>query len=173
MATESLQRRLAAVQLDLEKTQKALGPAPRAKLTFSFFPYKDAQIGSGQPTVPVTEVALPVSPDNTVHVEIVILNMTEVDAMDGQYTTLICDQCKYVKEPEGFTKLEGRSETERYTIFAKIPAHSQYSLAKLDISVPDAAPFIPIGMMYRCHTCELPRSREGLEGTIRLLRNTQ
>ena len=113
IATEEFQRKLASVQTELQNTERALAPAPKARLLFSFFPYDAGVLGS-KPLKPTTDVTLPMSLDRTVHVEFVVLNPTETEAKDGRYAIIICDICKYAKEPQGFTKLDGRSETERY-----------------------------------------------------------
>lgn len=169
-ATAALQKRLASVQFELQNTQKALAPGPKAKLSFTFFPYADGVLGVS-PAVPATDLTLPLSPDNTVHFEFTVLNLTDVDAMDGQYAILVCDACRFAKEPTGFAKVEGRPDNERYTTFIKIPAKSQGPLlGKIDVLVPLFVDTISVGIVYRCHTCELPHSLEGRSGTIHILR---
>jgi len=170
ITTEALQKRLANVQLDLQNMQKALAPGPKAKLLFTFFPFNNGVMGI-EPAVAITDVTLPLNPDGTVHFEFTVLNLTDVDAMDGQYTLIICDACTFAKETQGFTRLEGRPDTERYTSFAKIPAKSQGPiLGKIDLFVPIGFDTIPIGLIYRCHTCDVPQLREGLSGTIHIRR---
>ena len=170
-ATEALQKRLATVQLELQNTQKALAPGPKAKLLFTFFPFKNGIMGTEPSAEPSTDVTLPVNPDNTVHFEFTVLNLTYVDATEGQYAILVCDLCRFAKEPQGFTKLEGRPDTERYVSFAKIPAKSQGPiLGKIDMLIPPGFANLQVGINYRCHTCELSQSMTGLMGTIHILR---
>lgn len=170
VATEALQKRLASVQVELQNTQRALAPAPKARLLFTFLPFKSGTLG-GAPTVPATDVSLPLNLGDTIHFEFTVLNLTEADAMDGQYSLLICELCGFAKEPQGFTKLEGRPETERYTNFVKIPAMSQGPMVgKIEMSVPQGMSSVEVGIVYRCHTCELSQSLDGLRGTIHILR---
>ena len=49
VATESLQKKLASVQLELQNTQKALAPGPKAKLLFSSFRSTLVSSGPVQP----------------------------------------------------------------------------------------------------------------------------
>jgi hypothetical protein len=171
VATEALQKKLASVQAELQKTQKALAPGQKAKLMFSFIPFDPGVLGS-RPAVPSTETAVPLNLDNTVHVEFTALNITDVEAVDGQYAIILCDECKFAAEPPGFAKLAGRPETERYIAFPKIPAQAQSSVASVDVLVPPYLNDLILGIMYRCRTCDLPRSKEGFTGTVHVRRQS-
>jgi hypothetical protein len=165
VATEDLQKKLSNVQRELQQTQKALAPAPKAKLLFTFLPYDRGQLGVrfGKPS---TEVTLPVEQDGSVHVEFTVLNATRVEARDGEYDVIVCDVCSYAKEPEGFKKLAGRPERERYFGFARLGALADLPSTRIDVVVPKDVRIFEIGIMYRCATCEIPQSNEGLSGTI-------
>lgn len=85
ITTEDLRKQLASVQSDLQKTQKAMAPGPKAKLTFTFAPYINPPIREGlpiAPIVPVTDVKLSVTADGSVHVEFALLNLTQADALN-------------------------------------------------------------------------------------------
>jgi hypothetical protein len=169
--TEGLEKRLAHMQTELQNTQRALAPAPKAKLAFSFFPFDFGSIGVRPPALS-KDVTVTAHDDNKVDVEISVLNMTDVDALDGEYTILICDDCKYANQPNGFVKGEGRPDKERYISFSRIPAKAQFGFVKLSLEVPPKFSNIPIGITYRCRTCEVPVSMEDLMGTVHVIRNT-
>jgi hypothetical protein len=159
--TEALQKKLATMEAELQKTQKALAPGPKAVLTFAF----DAGYFNSPP---VTEVKLPVLADGSVHVEFTVLNKTEVDAVDGEFVLLICDDCKFAKEPAGFRKVAGNSDRERNIVFQRILAKTALEKMTMDITVPSKVNGIVLGITYRCRTCILPA--EPSTGIVRLVR---
>jgi hypothetical protein len=67
--TEELQKKLATMEAELQKTQKALAPGPKAVLAFSFEPFINPPAGSSTPVVLATDMKLPVLADGSVHVE--------------------------------------------------------------------------------------------------------
>jgi hypothetical protein len=115
--TEALQKKLAAVQAELLKTQKAMAPGPKAELTFTFVPFDNPPPPAH--ATPTKEVTLPLNSDGSVHVEFSILNMTEVDATQVEINLAICDQCKFAKEPDGLTKLPGLKDPVRYLKYSQ------------------------------------------------------
>lgn len=159
--TEALQKKLATMEAELQKTQKALAPGPKAVLTFAF----DAGYFNSQP---VTEVKLPILADGSVHVEFTVLNKTEVDALDGEFVLLICDDCKFAKEPAGFRKVAGNSDRERNVVFQRILAKTALEKMTVDITVPSKVNGIVLGITYRCRTCIL--QAEPSTGIVRLVR---
>lgn len=151
VTTVELEKKLANVQTELQATQKALAPGPRAKLTFSFFPPVTVQ---GRST-PLANVTLPLSSDGSVHVEFTVLNTTLIDAMDGSLTFHICQACKFANEVPHFIRLDGSPNTERWMAFDHFLAITkQPPLTAVIIPPPSAATF-EIGLSYRCHTCYL------------------
>lgn len=166
--TEKLQSRLAGLQADLQKTQKALAPGPKAELTFSFVPFNNPPLTESTNGSPVTETTLPLSLDGTVHIDCTVLNMTEVDAANVELTLLICDHgCKFAKEPEGLTKLAGMKDTERYLSLPHLQPMQAYKTIGLDIIPPAAAKAMEVGFTYRCTTCIL--SRKTSNGIVHIL----
>jgi hypothetical protein len=166
-ATEGLRNELAKVQGELQRTQKALAPPPKAVLTFTFEPFTNPPPGSNKPIVPSTEVALPILADGTVRVEFSVLNLSDVDALDGQIALQICDDCKFAKEPAGFQRLQGQSDRERNRTFTQIYAKTSTQNMTVDVIPPKSAGFL-IGIMYRCRTCV--RTESASTGTVRLVR---
>ena len=158
--TDALQKKLTSVQADLEATQKALAPGPKAVLAFTFWPFYNP--APPQPVVLATQARFPTNDDGSYHVEFSVLNVTDVDALDGQITLVICDLCKFAKEPAGFSKLNGQGDTERNQDFQRILARTQVS-ETADIIAPKNHNFT-VGISYRCHTCIL--SSESSFGTV-------
>jgi hypothetical protein len=157
VATEKLQTKLANVQAELQKTQKALAPGPKAELTFTFFPFTNPPPDTGQPVTPATSVTLPRHLDRTVHVEFTVLNLTSVDAVDVDLTLQICEACKFGKEPPGWTRLEGQPETQRLQSFPRSLARSVNPTQSVDVLVPPYIKNFTIGISYRCRTCNIPK----------------
>lgn len=164
--TQELQQKLASVQADLEKTQKALAPGPKTHLTFSFDPPSTSS--DGKHAAPTTEVSLPVDTNGIVHVPFDILNTTDVDALDGDVNLVICNACSFAREPDGFTHLTNQPKTERYMAFARVLADTQVGKT-VDIGVPQNVPNVQIGITVRCRTCTVTRAVS--IGTINLKRD--
>jgi len=159
--TEDLRKQLASVQGDLQRTQKALAPPPKATLVFTFHPLKD--------DVPylVTDTSLSVDSRGSVHMEFMLGNFTEANALDGEITLYLCDGCRFAREPEGFRRLAGSSETERTMSFERIFAKSYLSPRSIDISPPAKADRFDVFFGYRCRTCISEMNLQ--KATIRLV----
>jgi hypothetical protein len=166
--TEDLQKKLSRVQLELRNTQKVMAPAPKARLLFTFFPYDRGILGQKN-AAPSTDVTLPLNVDGSVQVRFTVLNPTQAEARNGQYAVLVCDLCKFAKGPEGFTKVDGRPDNERYFGFAVIPPVAELPTAQIDVIPPPNVNSFNVGITYRCQTCEVPLSNEGLLGTVHIL----
>src|SRR5882762_4749015 len=154
VTTEKLQSKLAGVQAELEKTQKALAPGPKAELNFTFDPFVNPP--PGQPVGLVTAKSLPLNPDGNVHVEYDVVNNTDVDAVDAEINLQICGECKFAKEPEGFSKLPGLPDTERYLYLPHLLARTKFMTFSVDVMPPASAEGFFVGIIYRCHTCAVP-----------------
>jgi len=92
-----LRSQMTVMKDELEKTQAALSPPPKAAPLFSFSPFSNPFGRS--PAGPVTNVDLPIGADGSIHVQFTVLNLTDVDAVDGELTLQLCDLCKFAKEP--------------------------------------------------------------------------
>ena len=150
VTTKELQDKIVSLQARLDKT---LDP-PRAKLAFSFAPIKVVKVDATHTTgEPVTEKTIPLSADGSVHVEFTILNLTNVDAMDGEMILQICDTCKFAKEPAEFTKLAGQDDRQRHKTFDRIHSMVQFYTLSADIIAPPGSRDIAVGMNFRCDTC--------------------
>jgi flagellar basal body-associated protein FliL len=156
-ATEELQKQLAVVKGELENTQKMLQPAPKAELTFTFCPYPRTPLQS-VPVTPITSVTLPQQPDGSVHVQFEVLNNSEVDANDGIIVLYISDACKFAKEPQKFTRVEGTTDNQRLLQFAQIPALTTSFSMTADVIPPPFGNKFAIGILFRCKTCILTKA---------------
>jgi hypothetical protein len=141
-----LQKEAAQLKAELAATQKALTP-PKATLTFSFETPTDIN------APPVRTVTLPVK-DGLIHLEFNILNQTDVTALDGEVIILICVDCKFGSEPEGFIKLSGAPGTRNYK-FSRILPKAFVKTLSVDIQVPPYAADVEFGVIYRCSNCTI------------------
>ena len=147
--TDTLQRRIVTLQTDLENTQKAL-TVPRTHLDFSFDPPRLS--ADGNTSIPVSETMAPVGTDNIMHVKFDILNLTNIDADEGEFILVVCDQCKYAKEPDNSAKPANTSDNQRNFPFARILADTKIGEA-VDVLIPPYGRDIQLGYEYRCKTC--------------------
>jgi hypothetical protein len=166
VATACLQKDLAEVRGELQRTQKTMAPAPLVPLQFSFFPFTNPPYP--QKAVPSTDVVLPVSADGTVRVQFTVLNMSELAALDGELTLQICDQCKFAKEPDGFQHLPGQQDTHRTVKFDRILGTTAVATMTADITVPPNVASFPMGILPRCRNCVI--LHEPSKGSVRLTR---
>jgi hypothetical protein len=150
--TEALQKKLASVQAELLNTQKALAPGPKAVLIFTFVPFPNLPSGD----VPVNHVNLPLNADGSVHVEIAVLNNTDVEAANVELNVHICDTCKFAKEPFGLSKAPDGSNTTRILTIPHLQARSVFQPISLDIIGLSRGNNAEVGFSYRCTTCILP-----------------
>jgi hypothetical protein len=163
--TDTLQKKLATVQAELQSTEKALAPGPKAQLSFSFDP--PSYSPDGKQSFPSTEITLPVSAADTISVPFDIMNTTEVDALDGEVTLVICKGCKFVKDPDEFRQLSGQPDGARNMPFARILPKSMVNKT-VDVIVPKGYADVILGITYRCKTCDVPKDVS--QGTVRLAR---
>ena len=158
VATEDLQKRLIGVQNELANTQKALAPPPKAALTLTFPGFKNPQ--AGEAFVPIKQITLPATLGGNVKVPLRIANLTDADAIQGHLSLIICNLCKFAKEPEKFIHLKGTPEQGRYLEFPHILASVALRPVELDIAIPQHITDFEIGMQYRCRTCVLNKTAE-------------
>lgn len=167
--TDALQKKLASVQAELEKNEKAMQPGPKAALSFTFWPYTNPPLGSNLPTVLSTDVTLPTDADGNVHVDFTVVNLTDVAAVGGSITLVICDLCKFAKEPSGFVSVPGTKETVRNRPFSQFNAHEVDQMLSVDLIVPSSISGFSLGIQYRCTTCDVANAAS--QGTVRLRRD--
>jgi len=155
VATKDLQDQLARVKGELEKTRLALAGPPPIKLLTSL-----TQIDLQHPLAPnsaVIDKQLPIDANGVVHVPFFVYNPEERAAVGGLITLIICDDCKFAKEPTGFIKVKNDYETRRELQFPQIPGTTQVSDLSADIIPPPGATEMPVGLIIKCNTCVAPQ----------------
>jgi hypothetical protein len=165
--TDELRKQLAGVQSDLQKTQKALTPGPKAKLILSFAPHINPPAGTGEPAA-VTDKSLPLSPEGSVHVELTVLNLSEADAIDVGGELVICTACKFAKEPLGVQRRSELPDTQRFIEVPHLLSLVHSSTITFDVIPPSVIGTFKVGFVYRCRTCVVEREPSAV--TIHLVR---
>jgi hypothetical protein len=149
VATESLQKRIATLQEELQKTQQALAPGPKASLVLSFHP----PIERGDKVLPVVETVSSRLPDGSVHLVCTIINTTETVAQDVNINFHICDSCVFAKASAAFaTKVPAQSNSERDMTIRTVLPKTKIPFF-LDVVPPPDLEHFEIAMIYRCRTC--------------------
>lgn len=166
VATGPLQQKITTLEGELQKTQRALAPGPKAVLAFSFVPFSNPP-PPGK-VVPASTVSLPVLPDGSVHVEFTVLNMTDVPATDVTITVILCDACKFAKEPPGSKRLPNHTERQRLWEFKLLTGRTALETRSVDILVSGNASFFVVGVDYRCGNCVVPEKAS--VGQVNILR---
>lgn len=147
--------------------EKVLHP-PRATMLFTFAPYPEPAVLGG-PMIPVRDINLPLNSDGSVRVRFTFLNVSDVLAETLQVSLMICNGCKFAKEPEGFTRVPGSHETERNYVYGDAPARGGVAEVAADIIPPSGAPSFGIRVRHRCKSCVL--DADGVAGTIHIQKN--
>ena len=163
--TEALQKKLATLQGELQKNEKAMAPPPKAELAFTFAPFTFPH-AIDQTLVPILETTLPANQDGSVHVEFIIVNTTTVEAIELNVNVHICDVCKYAKEPPGLNKYSGMKDTDRGFAIPVLHAKEAYQTIGLDITPPAGASGFGVSFTFRCNTCVL--TGEALGGIVHI-----
>ena len=158
--TAGLQKEADQLRTELRATQRAMVP-PKAALTFTFErPRPDDAL--------LQTVTLPVKND-VVHVEFTVRNETEVPALNGELTLIICNACKFATEPPFFEKLPGQADTQRNYKFDRILPKSELKTLSADIKVPPTGSAVELTVGYRCVNCIIAETKANT-GTILLSR---
>jgi hypothetical protein len=150
-STKQLQSELATVKASLESTRTALAPPPKISIGFTFVPFLNPP-NPGK-LVPSKEIRLPLDPGGFVHVIFVIYNGSDMAALDGETTLVICGQCRFAKEPEGFRKLAGQPDTNRIYSFQRILPYTALADMSADVIVPRSIESVAFGTITRCTNC--------------------
>jgi hypothetical protein len=166
--TEALQKKLASVQAELQKTQRAMEPGPKAELAFSFEPFPNPFPPSKAELV--KDVTAPLNVDGSVHADFTVVNMTTAEATNVEVELVICDLCKYTNEPAGFTKLPGIPETHRYLAMPYLHPMEKCKTLSVDVTPPPGSLVTGLFFQYRCHGCALQRGVSATSGTIHIQR---
>lgn len=80
-------------------------------------------------------------------------NSSDVPAENLEFWIVICSECTYAKEPEGFDKPLGISDLERHKMFGSLNAGVATSKFETDLKTPTIFKWFEIGFKYSCKTC--------------------
>jgi hypothetical protein len=133
---------------DLGKRIETLKPPPPqfARLQFSSFVTQLSQF-------PVLLQSLRPISDKTFVIDFTIRNVSEVAAEHGDIWIIICQDCKYTREPAGFEKQPAADERQRHMTFERI--NSGVFLEQMSVEVFLDGPFgsFDTSLKYACETC--------------------
>lgn len=133
-------------EMEKAKQQIPLLPPKLAQLLFSF-PSRNRQ------DIPVTVTKVPFR-DGVAKVEFTVVNLSDMSAIGPEIWVKICLGCAYAKEPEGFLKLSGADEHDRYKVFNALNPTVALQTMTVEIIPPkDVEDRFQISFKYACQTC--------------------
>lgn len=144
-----LLQELHRTQNDLRDTQSKLDQ-PKATLTASFWT-------SGMSSENLSrDKVVSRRPDGSVSIDVIVLNPSDVAALNGAYTIRICETCKFAKEPAGLSLISGSPEYDRQKAFDRILSKTGDERRTIEIIPPPSLPFggrFEVDVLYRCVNC--------------------
>jgi hypothetical protein len=75
---------------------------------------------------------------------------------------------KYAKEPDGFSKLPGLTNNQRYLFIPNLLAKMKYKTLTVDVFPPPSLQDFDVRIEYRCNTCII--AKEPSAGTVSISR---
>jgi hypothetical protein len=146
--TSSLSTLISKGALELnDNINKVKPPAPKqARLQFSFFT-------EDQKAFPILVRDVQQADDKTFSVDFSVRNISDVVVKEGDIWIILCDACKYEKEPDGFTKPKGSSERYRNRHFNIL--NPGVTLDKMTVTFSITGRFYQFGLAlkYACENC--------------------
>lgn len=159
VATEETRKKMDALRAQLEK---ALAPAPKAKLEPSFW------VSPVQEGV-VTEIYAPVDGDVATF-DFAIVNHSDIDAKNGSLWIRICGKCEYVDGTDGgLVHLAGAFDNERLHVFGDLPAGARLQKMTVKLRVPTGSTGQKMEVLVkcRCDNCDIEKGWHRLLVTLR------
>ena len=141
--TADLQTEANQLRQELEATRQSMA-VPQTHLTFTLI---------GDDGKDARTVLLP-KKDGVVHVRFVVINETEVTALEGAIVLIACDKCKIVTPPSGYSRLAGTPENGAESDFQHVFAKSRLPISDAVIEPPLRATSFQVGIQYRCKNCD-------------------
>jgi hypothetical protein len=146
--TSELRQHIVNLQEQLKVTEETVATAnraPKAKLDVGFLEAASDTLSN--------ETAVKRNPDGSINVKLWVVNHSQAAAITGEIVFRICDECKFLKEPEGLQRATGSIEQDRNFPLVVLAPSSQLLFA-FSILPPRGLPFrFTIGMRYVCQTC--------------------
>jgi cell division protein FtsL len=143
---EDLVRQLSSTQEQL-KAAEAKFEQPKATLTAAFW-RQDVAWDNLQQNTTVSK-----RPDGSVLLDVVVGNRGPTAAVNGAFTIRLCQACKFAKEPNGFTHLEGSSDYDRQQSFDRFLPTSMATKFTLEMFPPAGSPDFQIAIIFSCVNC--------------------
>jgi hypothetical protein len=154
-ATANLQDKLDSLSTQVTKSDtdvvgaiSKVGTAPTkyAQLQFSLW-------GTDASKFPITTETLSPEENGEFSVDFTATNVTDTSATGGDLWVIICDDCVFTKEPQGFDKPTGSAESMRHKKFGDL--NPGVSIEKMTVEFKTTQKFasVFIGFRYSCATC--------------------
>lgn len=143
VTNERLKSHVANLEKQLTITN---APKPLAVVTGSFATSKAHE---------VVKETWAVRRDHTIKVDLMMLNTSQVNAENVTAWVFVCDDCTFAKEPPGFEKPNGSTESMRDISYLRILPASGMAVFPVEIEVPLTAKDIHLGVRVKCTTCVL------------------
>lgn len=142
---QELLAQLQETKHQLLATQKKLN-APKARLDAYFYT---------TPYLPIPHLKeTTIEPaQGAVQVDVVFENVSETDAASGHLRLTICEDCKWVNIPSGFSKVDGDAEQTRVLHFDHLNPQSISNRMTFSFIPPFSVRRIQLGASYSCATC--------------------
>ncbi len=154
---ETLKINLGDVSKQVAKTENNLNgsiskvgtvPPRYAQLKFTLWVDTEAAF-------PLLEQGLSPDKDGVFTVDFSVKNISDVAVEEGELWLILCDQCKYAAEPQGFNKQENMPDTMRLKTFNLL--NPGVSLTKMTVKVKVDTPLhfnsFQLGLRFSCKTC--------------------
>jgi outer membrane murein-binding lipoprotein Lpp len=145
--TADLRKEADGLRRELQNTQKAMTPAPKAHLVINV----GAEPGTIA-SVDTSTISLQIAKDH-LKVPVNFVNPTEADAIDGYTAAVFCDACQLAQELPGWVRIDGAPDRQRNSDFGRILSKTATQTYVFDLIVPPAFTSIQMGFTYRCKTC--------------------
>lgn len=117
-----------------------------AQLQFSLFATTTDQM-------PLLTESLDSGENGTLTVDFVVTNTSDSAATSGDLWVQICDECVFVKEPQGFDKPAGTTETIRHKSFPGLNPGVTLEKMTIDFKMMKRFNSVDVSFRYSCATC--------------------
>jgi hypothetical protein len=135
-------------ETDLNGSISKVGvPVPKyAQLQFSFW----SEDASKMPLVANT-----VTPDleGVLSVDFTVTNISDTAATQVDLWVVLCDQCLFAKEPEGFDRPKGTNERIRHKLLVLLNPGVSLEKTTLDVKTTGFYSLVLLAFKYSCTTC--------------------
>jgi hypothetical protein len=122
-------------------------PIRYAQLQFSFY-------SSSTQNMPVLVEGVKPGKDGDFTLDFFVTNIAdEVTAKSGEIWIVICDECVFAKEPEGFDKPAGSNEATRHKLFGSLNPGVTLAKMTIEVKLNLRSQAFQVAFKYSCETC--------------------